>query len=80
MLRHMNDTRKITAFIPVKLLETAQGYTQQGVTETLRIALERLAQSEWSRRMLELRGTVQLDGDLAAMREDRELDEHGHVL
>ena len=48
----MNDTRKITAFIPAKLLETAQGYTQEGVTETLRIALERLAQSEWSRRML----------------------------
>jgi hypothetical protein len=76
----MNETRKITAFIPTKLLETAQSYTHQGVTETLRIALERLAQSEWSRQMLELRGTIKLDGDLAKLREDRAFDERGDVL
>ena len=76
----MGHTRKITAFIPADLLASAQAYTGEGVTETLRIALERLAHAEWSRRMLDLRGKVKIDIDLNELREDREFDERGNVI
>jgi len=76
----MGDTRKITAFLPAELLTTAQTYTGSGVTDTLRIALERLNHAEWSKRMLALRGKVHFDVDLDELREDREFDEHGNVI
>jgi hypothetical protein len=76
----MTDMRKITAFVPADVLETAQAFTGEGVSETLRIALERLAHAEWCRRMAELRGKVKLDIDLDELREDREFDERGNVL
>ena len=76
----MTAMRKITAIIPAELLASAQSYTGEGVTETLRIALERLAHAEWSRKMLELEGMVKLDIDLEALREDREFDAHGNVI
>ena len=50
----MSDMRKITAFIPAALLETAQANTGEGVSETLRIALEKLNYAAWCKRMLEL--------------------------
>jgi hypothetical protein len=76
----MSDMRKITAFIPAALLEAAQANTGEGVTETIRIALEKLNHAAWSRRMLDLRGKVKFDVDLQALREDREFDEHGNVI
>ena len=76
----MSDMRKITAFIPISLLETAQANTGEGVTETIRIALEKLNHVAWSRRMLELRGKVKFEFDLEDLREDREFDEHGNVI
>ncbi len=76
----MTAMRKITAIIPADLLSSAQSYTGEGVTETLRIALERLAHAEWSRKMLELEGKVKLDIDIAALREDRDFDENGDVI
>lgn len=76
----MGDMRKITAFLPAELLASAQTYTGEGVTETLRLALEHLAHAAWSRRMLELEGKVRFDIDLEALREDREFDEHGNVI
>ncbi len=72
--------RKITAFLPADLLATAQAYTGEGITETLRIALDRLRHEEWSKRLLALEGKVKLDIDLDALREDREFDEHGNVV
>ncbi|WP_447941331.1 hypothetical protein [Brevundimonas mediterranea] len=70
----MNDMRKITAILPARLLAAAQDATGQGVTETLRQALETLAHSDWSRRMLALEGRAPLDLDLDDLREDRPTD------
>ena len=75
----MGEMRKITAILPAELLATAQAQTGEGVTETLRLALEHLAHSAWSRRMLELEGKVRFDADLEALREDREFDDRGAV-
>ncbi|MBB3872895.1 hypothetical protein [Brevundimonas mediterranea] len=66
--------RKITAILPARLLAAAQDATGQGVTETLRQALETLAHSDWSRRMLALEGGAPLDLDLDDLREDRPTD------
>lgn len=76
----MTEMRKITAFLPTDLLATAQASTGEGVTETLRQALEHLAHAAWSRRMLALEGKVKLDIDLEALREDREFNERGNVI
>jgi hypothetical protein len=76
----MTATRKITAFLPADLLATAQGHTGEGVTETLRLALEKLNYAAWCQRMLELRGKVKFEFDLDELREDREFDEHGNVI
>ena len=76
----MSDMRKITAFIPAALLETAQANTGEGVSETLRIALEKLNYAAWCKRMLELEGTVKFEWDLTELREDREFDQHGNVI
>lgn len=76
----MFEMRKITAILPVDLLATAQAHTHEGVTETLRLAVEHLAHSAWSRRMLELEGKVRFDLDLDMLREDREFDDRRAVL
>jgi hypothetical protein len=77
----MGELRKITAFIPVELMDRAQSLSGEGITETLKQALERYAVSEWSRRMLALQGKVDFsDFDLDALREDREFDAAGNVV
>lgn len=77
----MGEMRKITAFVPAELLARAQGLSGEGITETLRAALERYAIVEWSERFLALRGKVSFEGfDLDKLREDREFDEHGNVV
>ena len=78
--RRMTEMRKITAFIPAELLSNAQSHTGLGVTETLRIALERFSHAEWCRKLLELEGKIKLDIDLEELRKDREFDEHGNVI
>ena len=76
----MGDMRKITAFLPAELVASAQSLTGQGITETLRLALEQMAHAAWCRRMLELEGKVDIDIDLEALREDRDFDELGAVI
>jgi hypothetical protein len=76
----MSELKKITAFVPADLLASAQAYTGQGVTETIRMALERLAHAEWSQQLAALRGKVRLDIDLDEMRQDREFDDHGDII
>jgi len=76
----MTEMRKITAFVPARILEAAQAHTGAGVTETLRIALEKLAHQQFYQRMRELRGKVKFDISLDELREDREFDEHGNVI
>ncbi len=75
----MTEMRKITAFVPANLLESAQAFTGAGVTETLRQALEILAYRRFYQGMRELRGKVKFDYDLDELREDKEYDDHGNV-
>ncbi len=72
--------RKITAFLPADLLASAQSYTGEGITETIRIALDRLRHAEWSKRALALQGKVKIEIDLGASGRDREFDEHGDLI
>lgn len=68
----MPIVRKITASLPVDLLEAAQNATGAGVTETLRQGLESLKRREFGRMMLELRGKIDFSGfDLDELREDK---------
>jgi hypothetical protein len=76
----MSEMKKVTAFLPSDVLATAQANTGEGVTETLRIALEKLNHAAWCKRMLALRGKVKFDIDLEELRADREFDEHGNVI
>ena len=75
----MTDMRKIPALVPAPLLEAAQACTGEGVTETLRQALQALANKQFGRRLLELRGKVFLDLDLEELRRDRAFDDDGKV-
>ena len=75
----MSEMRKITAFVPAELLASAQAYTGEGVTETLRQGLEKLAHQAFYDRLRALKGKVKFDIDLDELREDREFDEHGNV-
>ncbi len=76
----MTEMRKITAFVPAKLLQSAQEHTKKGIAETLRIALEKMAHEEFYQGMMALRGKLKLDIDLEQLRKDREFDEHGNVI
>ena len=69
--------RKITAFVPAKLLASAQAYTHEGITETLRRGLEKLAHERFYEGMIALRGKLKFeDFDLDELREDRDLDQY----
>jgi hypothetical protein len=65
------DTQKVTAHLPAELLRRAQEMTGQGITETLKRALEELTTAEAYRRLRLLRGKVQLSIDLAELRRDK---------
>ena len=79
ILGRMTEMRKITAYVPAKLLASAQAYTGEGVTETLRVALEKLSHQAFYDGLRALKGKVKFDIDLDELREDREFDEHGNV-
>ena len=68
----MGTLRKITVQVPEQDLEMAQELTGQGVTETVRAGLKRLASIRAQQRVLELRGKVKFSMTLDEMRYDRE--------
>jgi hypothetical protein len=68
----MGDLRKITVQVPEHDLEMAQAYTGEGVTETVRAALKKLASMQAQKRLLELRGKVRFSMSVEDMRYDRE--------
>ena len=76
----MSAMRKITALLPEDLLTTAQRNSGEGLTQTLRKALETYNHRQWSRRMLSLEGKTRLQLDLDKLREDREIDSHSRLL
>jgi hypothetical protein len=67
----MGAVRKITVEVPAHDLQMAQDFTGQGVTETVRTALKKLAQIKAQHDLLKLRGTFQFTIDLDELREDR---------
>ncbi|HMI95920.1 MAG TPA: hypothetical protein VK479_05360 [Micropepsaceae bacterium] len=68
----MGEMRKITVEVPDEVLESAQAFTGEGVTETVRAALRKLASMQAQRELLTLRGTFKFSIDLDELREDRE--------
>ncbi len=68
----MGDMRKITVEVPCEVLESAQAFTGEGVTETVRAALKKLASMQAQRELLKLRGTFKFSIDLDELRQDRE--------
>ena len=77
----MSEMKKITTFIPAELLAAAQSHTGEGVTETVRRGLEKLAHQAFYDRMRALKGKVKFDDfNLDELRLDREFDERGNVI
>ena len=76
----MKEMRKITALVPANIPAAAQNYTGQGVTATLRIALEGLAYRRCYERLEALKGKVTFDDfNLAELRRDRKFDASGNI-
>lgn len=68
----MSALRKITVQVPQRDLELAQQLTGEGVTETVRAGLKRLAQMQAQQEFRKLRGTFKFTINLDELREDRE--------
>lgn len=67
----MDELRKITVQVPERDLEMAQELTGQGVTETVRTALKKLAAAKAQQEFRKLRGTFKFTINLDELREDR---------
>jgi len=67
----MNALRKITVQVPEQDLEMAQELTGQGVTETVRAGLKKLAEVRAQQEFRKLRGTFKFTISLDKLREDR---------
>ncbi|HEU5017749.1 MAG TPA: hypothetical protein VFT69_07205 [Pseudolabrys sp.] len=68
----MAALRKITVQVPADDLERAQAFTGEGVTETVRAALKKLASIHAQRELLKLRGTVKFTLTSDELKYDRE--------
>jgi hypothetical protein len=64
----MDAMRKITVQVPEVLLEKAQDFTGEGVTQTVTAGLKHLASIRAQRELLKLRGKVKFGVDLMALR------------
>ncbi len=64
--------RKITVEVPEQLLATAQAYTGQGISETVRAGLRRLAAVQAQQEARRLRGKIHFSLSLDELRYDRE--------
>lgn len=67
----MEAARRITIHVPAELLRRAQEATGEGITPTIRKALELVAASSSYEEVRRLRGKVPLGIDLKKLREDR---------
>ena len=68
----MGEMRKITVEVPEDLLTSAQAETGEGVTETVREALELLRQRQVQNRARQFRGKIKFGVDLMKLREDED--------
>ena len=65
------ETQKITAYIPKDLLHEAQEMTGKGITETLRVGLEKVLQMQNYNKLSKLRGKYKPNINISELREDR---------
>ncbi len=65
----MNETRRVTANLPVALLEQACRVTGRGITDTLVAGLVLVRRTAAAAKAARLRGRIHLDLDLEASRE-----------
>ena len=68
----MGKLKKITVEVPADLLKRAQKRSGDGVTGTIRSALNDYAGSDWFEKILALRGKVHFTESLESIREDRD--------
>ncbi len=68
----MNEMRKITVQVPEAVLERAQAYTGEGVTQTVTAGLKRLASIQAQQEALKLRGKVKFSMTWQEMKYDGE--------
>ena len=69
LLQMSRAVKKITANIPVELLERAQRATGLGITETLVAGLEELQRTQKRSALRALRGRVKIELDLESTRQ-----------
>ncbi len=67
----MGDLRKITVEVSEQDLAAAQALTGEGVTETVRAALKRLASARAQRELTRYRGKVKFSMTMAEIKHDR---------
>lgn len=65
--------RKITVDVPSDLLDRAQSFTGEGITETVRTGLKKLDAERTQQEFRELRGTYKFGVSMDELREDRSL-------
>jgi hypothetical protein len=66
----MSEMRKITINLPKDLVERATAATGTGLTETLKLGLERVLVDRAYERFRSMKGKLKVDIDLKALRED----------
>jgi hypothetical protein len=64
------ENQKVTAYIPKALLCKAQNITKTGITETLKLGLEKVLHARNYQKLGELYGKYNSKLDLAKLRED----------
>lgn len=67
----MQAKRKVTIEVPAELLKRARRSTGEGITATVRRGLELVAAKSAYAELRSLRGTVRLNVDVEALRQDR---------
>lgn len=67
----MGEMRKITVSLPTKLVDASLRASGKGLTETITDALVQARQRAAARALLAMRGKIDLQIDLAALREDK---------
>ncbi len=72
IITSMGKLRKITVEVPETTLKRAQRVAGEGVTGTVRRALEELARSDVFEDLLALRGVARFTESLDRIREDRD--------
>lgn len=66
----MSELRKITINLPKDLVDRATAATGAGLTETLKLGLERVLVDRAYDRFRGMKGRLKVDIDLKALRED----------